>query len=243
MEKDSEEIKEGTLGDIQDALAGGAKEVAGKTVGSPEAIVEKINRVEEYCKAKGVKFDKEKIYVTTLPGHEVGKSEADRIKIDRVALIAYPFSRFLHLVGHELAHDYNRIQNEGLVEAYARTVFGVKGNLDEKYQEHLEDFQKFSAKAAGVNGKDQEAMTEEIYDYYYNDEFDKIFALLGDESEESLNLFENAFPELEYDVEEGKYKVDVPDEFTNQVNGETVEEVEENDEVTRRREEDEKGEE
>lgn len=158
-----------------------------------------------------VKPKPDDVFFTSLPGNKVGESTAEGTKIDPIMLL-HPAHRLAHVIAHETAHRNNTVPAEGLVEAWLRAIGVVETGKDgevkttEKYDKALALFYKFIENIS--EGRDKNAIIIEIYNLYYNGEYEKMFQMYNGmldqglsekEKDNAVELFWDVFPELEYE--------------------------------------------
>lgn len=150
-----------------------------------------------------LKVDLNEVHFKSFGGNVVGESTESGTFIDPVMLL-HPAHRFAHVLGHELAHNNNEIQNEALVDSYVESVLGESG-ISHPYEEAVAKFEVFVARLGG----DKKAATQKIYELYYSGNYEAIYeeyernycsTLQSDKEKiEAMELFNAVFPELRYD--------------------------------------------
>jgi len=130
-------------------------------------------------------------------------------------MLMHPINRLANVIFHEMAHDGGDIQNEGLVESYAKAAMRASGLMGEdlkltgEYDLALDNFHKMVESVAKNTGKNKWELLVELYDLYYHGNYEKIYEVcVGDENEDDAKLeyFKAAFPELEVH-DDGDFRV------------------------------------
>lgn len=206
-DKDLEKKTGTTAFDVMSVLQEGGSEIADQKIANPEQayanLQSALSKVKEYF-AGTLKIDLADIKFQKFHGDIVGESKESGTFIDPIMLM-HPAIRLAHVMSHELAHQNNTIQNEGLVESFVDQFFGDNG-IEHGYDEALKNFAEF-AKRFDSSG-DAKLATRKIYELYYQENFESIYKSYHDnyvknlktdkEKDEAFQLFRTVFPELEY---------------------------------------------
>ncbi len=206
-EDDLEKKSGTTASDAMSVLKTGGSEIAGQEITNPESAYANLefalSKVKEYFNVT-LKIDLNDIQFEKFHGDIVGESKESGTFIDPVMLM-HPAMRLAHVISHELAHQNNTIQNEGLVESFVDQFFGDDG-VEHGYDEALKHFAEFAKRFD--KSDDAKLATTKIYELYYNEKFESIYKGYHDnyvknlktdeEKDEAFQLFKTVFPELEY---------------------------------------------
>ena len=206
--KDSLDLKTATTAaDAMSVLKNGGSEIAGQKIKNPETAYNNLEFALDKVKLhfnETLKIDLNDIQFTQFKGNIVGESKESGTYIDPI-LLMHPAVRLAHVIAHELAHQNNSIQNEGLVESYVDQFFGNNG-VEHGYDEALVNFSKFAERFD--SSIDAKTATSKIYELYYSEKFESIYKIYHEnyvktlnseeEKDEAFKLFQTVFPELEY---------------------------------------------
>ena len=196
-----------TAADAMSVLKNGGSEIAGLKIQNPESAYKNLefalDRVKVYFN-ETLKVDLNDIKFMQFKGDIAGESKESGTYIDPI-LLMHPAVRLAHVIAHELAHQNNSIQNEGLVESYVDQFFGNDG-VEHGYDEAVVNFSKFAERFD--SSIDAKTATSKIYELYYNEKFESIYKTYHEnyiknlnseeEKDEAFKLFKTVFPELEY---------------------------------------------
>ncbi len=203
-----EDVKTGTSMKLKDAMkemkaANDNVEVAGLTIADSQKAAGNLEAALAHL-GKHFKIDKDSIYFQKFSGNYVGESRESGTYIDPIMLM-HPTARLVRVLSHELGHNNDQIQNEGLVDAYAKTVgmLGDDSEVTEVYEKALENFYGFIERVRG--NREVNECVKEVYELYYQGEFEKIYELYEEScintlpkgQEEAFAFFNIVFPELE----------------------------------------------
>ncbi len=196
-----------TASEAMSVLKTGDSEIAGQKIKNPEQAYKNLefalSKVKEYFSGT-LKIDLSDIQFQKFRGDIVGESKESGTFVDPIMLM-HPAIRLAHVISHELAHQNDTIQNEGLVESYVEQFFGDTG-IEHIYDEALNNFTEFAKRFDSSN--DAPSATKKIYELYYQGKFESIYKGYHDnyiknlktekEKNEAFKLFRIVFPELEY---------------------------------------------
>lgn len=204
-----EDVKTGTSMKLKDAMkemkaANDNVEIAGLTIEDTKGAAKNLEAALAHL-SRHFQIDRDSIYFQKFSGNYVGESRESGTYIDPIMLM-HPTARLVRVLSHELGHNNDQIQNEGLVDAYAKTVgmLGDDSEVTEVYEKALENFYSFIEKVRG--NKSVEASVKEVYELYYSGKFEQIYELYEesyintlpkDSQEEAFVFFNVVFPELE----------------------------------------------
>lgn len=212
---DSEdEVKTGTAVKLRTVLdqlreaKGKEANIAGlKIVDTKKALA----NLEAFLKHMGkfFSFSKDDTYFQRFSGYIVGESRQGGTHFDPI-LLMHPLARFVRTGFHEYGHDKDRIQPEGMLDAQAEVKAKKCGLIDEdsqlteKYEQAKVDFYTFVERVR--EGKTVDDTVEEVFQLYYNNEFEKVYELYEEkyinklpeeDRDEAFKFFNVVFPELE----------------------------------------------
>ena len=198
-----------SLQGASDLLKAGEKEIAGQEIKSPEKAYENLKfalgKVTN-CLSNNDKFniDPNDIYFKQLEGNAVGQSTEEKTLIDPILLL-HPATRLAAVIVHELGHQNDQIQNEGLVEAFAESFFQSTG-VEHSYNVEVDNLKEF-ASLFDTNLSEENAIRK-IYDLYYEGNYEEIYTTYlknhinnldsDQKKDEAFTLFKTVFPELDY---------------------------------------------
>lgn len=199
--------------DVEKTLKGaeGKTDVTGVEVVNPQQAYKNLETALKMVR-KYFKFDAKDLYFKQFPGDVAGESVDGKVQVDPIFLM-HPAVRLAHIITHEVAHQGGEIENEALVEAFVQAIgFADDGlKLTDEYNMALENFYIFVEEVA--DGRETEEVVSEIYNLYYNGDYEAIYEMYekkymsklktDEDKNHAFEFFESVFPELE--VETGRF--------------------------------------
>lgn len=186
-------------------------DIAGETVIDPkqahEKFVEALKLVRQYF-GDHLDIDLNDITFQKLAGEQVGESTDTQTLVDP-KIFRHPAYIIASVLAHELMHEHNEIQNEGMVQACVEAVFG-KNKIEHKYGELVENFEIFAAQFDKDGDKNRGCA--KIIKLYKAKKFERIYTRYlktyvkklktPEEKIEARKFFQTVFPELEFEGRE-----------------------------------------